>query len=58
MREREAAAGRRFDSAGIQTLAEAWVEAKYRNEWTTSNTGENYYVYWGRIWDDAHPGGH
>ena len=22
---------------------------------TTSNTSENYYTYWGRIWDEAHP---
>lgn len=59
LRERDAAAGgAHFDSARIQVLAEAWVEAKYRNEWTTSNTGENYYVYWGRIWDETHPAAH
>jgi hypothetical protein len=58
LREREAAEKVCFASGAIQALAEAWVEAKYRNEWTTSNTGENYYVYWGRIWDEAHPGGH
>ena len=46
-----------FASSAIQEMAERWVEAKYRNEWTTSNTGENYYDYWGRIWDEAHPGG-
>lgn len=59
LRTREAAAGGgHLDAAAIQALAEAWVEAKYRSEWTTSNTGENYYVYWGRAWDEAHPGGH
>lgn len=59
LREREAAAGgAHFSSTQIQALAEAWVEAKYRNEWTTSNTGENYYVYWGRIWDEVHPAAH
>lgn len=59
LRTQEIAAGEtRFTSAQIQTLAETWVEAKYRNEWTTSNTGENYYVYWGRIWDEAHPAAH
>ncbi len=36
-------------------MAEAWVEHKYKTEWTTSNTGENYYDYWGKAWDDAHP---
>ena len=57
LREREAAERVCFASSAIQAIAEQWVEAKYRNEWTTSNTGENYYDYWGRIWDEAHPGG-
>jgi hypothetical protein len=57
LREQEEAQQVCFASSAIQELAEQWVEAKYRNEWTTSNTGENYYDYWGRIWDEAHPGG-
>lgn len=56
LREREQAEQVCFTSDAIQAIAEAWVEAKYRDVWTTSNTGENYYDYWGRIWDEAHPG--
>jgi hypothetical protein len=45
--------------ADIEALAKTWVEDKYRNDasWLTSNTNENYYVYWGRAWDAAHPSG-
>lgn len=39
----------------IERLAKVWLEDKYRNEWTTSNTGENYYTYWGNYWDRQHP---
>lgn len=39
----------------IERLAKVWLEDKYRNEWTTSNTGENYYTYWGNHWDRQHP---
>ncbi len=57
LRQREEAEQVNFDSGTIQAMAEAWVEDKYRTTWTTSNTGENYYDYWGRAWDEAHPGG-
>jgi hypothetical protein len=57
LREREEAEQVCFSSAAIEAMAEQWVEDKYRNEWTTRNTHENYYDYWGRIWDEAHPGG-
>ena len=48
-----------FTSSRIQQVAETWLEDKYRNDasWQTSNTHENYYDYWGRIWDEAHPSG-
>jgi len=55
LRADEATNGICYDSATIQAMAEAWVEKKYKTEWTTSNTGENYYDYWGAAWDDAHP---
>lgn len=38
----------------IIALAKTWLEDKYRNEWTTSNTGVNYYEYWGSAWDEFH----
>lgn len=57
LRQREEAEQVCFTSEAIQAMAEAWVEDKYRTTWTTSNTGENYYDYWGRAWDEAHPGG-
>jgi hypothetical protein len=38
----------------IVALAKNWLEDKYRNVWTTSNTGVNYYDYWGDAWDRAH----
>lgn len=41
--------------AEVEALAKSWVEQKYRTGgWTTSNTGENYYDYWGAAWDRAH----
>jgi hypothetical protein len=41
----------------VERLAKAWLEDKYKNDanWTTSNTHENYYDYWGKAWDKAHP---
>lgn len=41
----------------IKDYAKVWLTDKYRNEWKTSNTGENYYTYWGKYWDSIHPGG-
>lgn len=41
----------------IKGHAATWLEDKYRNEWVTSNTSENYYTYWGNAWDRANPGG-
>jgi hypothetical protein len=44
--------------ARIEELARTWVEARYRAGdpgWRTSNTDENYYTYWGKAWDAAHP---
>jgi hypothetical protein len=38
----------------IKEIARAWLEDKYRNEWVTSNTGVNYYEYWGSAWDRQH----
>ena len=55
-----AAVLRRRDYAQIETLARTWVEARYRAGdpgWRTSNTDENYYTYWGKAWDAAHPAG-
>lgn len=46
-------AGRSFGQDQIQELAETWLEDKYRNHWTTSNSGENYYEYWGSHWDET-----
>ena len=45
------------DWAEIERLAKVWLEDKYRNDatWQTSNTHENYYDYWGKAWDKAHP---
>ena len=40
----------------IKTLALAWLEAKYRDEWRTSNSGKNYYEYWGSHWDRHNQG--
>jgi len=37
----------------IIELAKTWLEDKYRNEWQTSTTGQNYYDYWGGAWDRA-----
>jgi len=55
LRAAEEAAGECFSSEQIMEFAETWLEDKYRNEWTTSNSGENYYDYWGAAWDRAHP---
>ena len=32
----------------IKALAVTWITEKYQNEWQTSNSGENYYEYWGQ----------
>ena len=40
----------------VSALATTWLEDKYRTEWTTSNTHENYYIYWGNYWDGVNPG--
>ncbi len=37
----------------IEELAKDWLENKYKDDWTTSNTNENYYDYWGNYWDDV-----
>ena len=50
------AASEAVNAREIEGHAQLWVEAKYRSEWTTSNTGENYYTYWGRYWDRLNPG--
>ncbi len=39
----------------IEAHAITWLEAKYRGDWKTSNTGENYYDYWGGYWDRVNP---
>jgi hypothetical protein len=44
------------NASEIEGHARVWLEAKYRTEWTTSNTGENYYTYWGNYWDRVNPG--
>jgi hypothetical protein len=43
----------------VERLAKVWLEDKYKNDasWQTSNTHENYYDYWGKAWDRAHPSG-
>jgi hypothetical protein len=45
------------DWAEVERLAKLWLEDKYKNDasWKTSNTQENYYDYWGKAWDKAHP---
>jgi hypothetical protein len=45
------------DWAAAERLARVWLEDKYKNDasWQTSNTNENYYDYWGKAWDKAHP---
>jgi hypothetical protein len=55
----EGGAGRRLGAAQVQTMATTWLAEQYRTNpvFFTSNTNENYYTYWGRIWDEAHPGG-
>jgi hypothetical protein len=44
------------DWAAIETLAKKWLEERYKTDasWTTSNTHENYYDYWGKAWDKQH----
>ena len=39
----------------IQEAARGWVKEKFKNEWKTSNTNENYYDYYGKFWDSCHP---
>ena len=45
-----------FTSSHVQRVAETWLAEQYRTNpaFTTSNTNENYYDYWGRAWDEAH----
>ncbi|PKN55054.1 MAG: hypothetical protein CVU56_23300 [Deltaproteobacteria bacterium HGW-Deltaproteobacteria-14] len=35
----------------IEVAAKAWIKGKYKSEWVTNNTKENYYTYWGNHWD-------
>jgi len=37
--------------AEIEVIAKTWIKAKYKSEWVTNNTKENYYTYWGNHWD-------
>jgi hypothetical protein len=39
----------------VAAEASAWIADKYRNEWTTSDGGLNYYDHYGQAWDRAHP---
>ena len=43
--------------ADVETLAKTWIEERYRTDpaWRTGTTNENYYDYWGAVWDRAHP---
>ena len=54
LRAKETAEGASLGVDAVQTLAEAWLEDKYKNHWKTSNSGENYYQYWGSYWDEVH----
>ena len=49
--------GQTAGAATIEAAARPWLTTQYRSNpmFTTSNTSENYYTYWGRIWDEAHP---
>ncbi|MDY0062759.1 MAG: hypothetical protein RBU45_23315 [Myxococcota bacterium] len=47
----EALTGKKWTE--IATLARTWMVDKYKNEWVTNNTQENYYTYWGNHWDDV-----
>ncbi len=44
------------DWPAIETSAKKWLEERYKTDasWTTSNTHENYYDYWGKAWDKEH----
>lgn len=35
----------------IEPIAKTWITKKYKSEWVTNNTNENYYTYWGNHWD-------
>ncbi len=37
----------------IEHLARGWSEDQFRNVYKTSNTGQNYYQYWGSFWDKS-----
>ncbi len=38
----------------IDVIARAWITDKYKSGgWTTNNTNENYYDYWGNYWDEV-----
>ena len=37
----------------LDAIARTWLADKYKNVFTTNNTKENYYVYWGNHWDKA-----
>lgn len=40
------------DWTTLHSVAFQWLENKYKSgTWKTSNTGENYYDYWGAAWD-------
>lgn len=49
--------GGTVNAASVESQGRTWLTAEYRTNplFTTSNTTENYYDYWGRIWDEAHP---
>lgn len=37
--------------AELQAIARTFLEKKYKDEFTTNTSGENYYEYWGKHWD-------
>jgi hypothetical protein len=40
----------------VEAKAKTWLKDQYKSgTWKTSNTGENYYDYWGKAWDAANP---
>lgn len=45
--------GPEADWDALQEQARSWLEDRYRNDWVTSNTDENYYDYWGGYWDSV-----
>jgi len=37
----------------LDTIAKSYLTKKYKEEFKTNNTSENYYEYWGKHWDKA-----